>query len=187
MGKTLENVVITINDENYPAQKLIELWLREDTHLNYNKLEQVKAILIELNINVPEELSSRLETSDHKKRNKGEKISTNDKKMRDLGIYLSKWNGSLKHGESEKFIADKAEELGLDDEQHLAERIRKVSRFFEQDLDPGYINLEYGYLIDKVNNREENPLTGQRAERYALKIMAKNLHTTQAKIRKLLQ
>ena len=187
MGKTLENVVITIYDENYPAQKLIELWLREDTHLNYTKLEQVKDILIELNINVPEELSSRLETSDHKKRKKGEKINTSDKNMRDLGIYLSKWSGSLKHGESEKFIADRAEEWGLEDVQHLGERIRKVGKFFEQDLDPNYINREYIYLIDKVNNRKEKPLTGQRAERYALRKIAKNLHTTQAKIRKLLQ
>jgi hypothetical protein len=147
MGKTLENVVITINDENYPAQKLIELWLREDTHINYNKLEQVKAILIELNINVPEELSSRLETSDHKKRKKGEKKDNWKKDIRDLGIYLEKQSTSIPHGKSEQFIAEKADELGLEDEKYLAERIRAIGKFFEQDLSRNTIYLDYNLYL----------------------------------------
>ena len=187
MGKTWKDVLVPFLGQDYPLPMLVELWSREDTYLNYDKLNQLKAGLVKLDIDVPKEISSRLEISDHKKRRKGEKISISDKKMRDLRLYLSKWNGSIKHGESEKFIADSAEELGLEDEKHLAETIRKVGKVFQQDLDPNYINLEYRYFIDKVNNRKEKPLTGQRAERYALREMAKNLHTTQAKIRKLLK
>ena len=184
MGKTLENVVITIKDENYPAQKLIELWLREDTHLNYTKLEQVKDILIELNINVPEELSSRLETSDHKKRKKGEKISTGDKNMRDLGIYLEKQSTLIPHGKSEQFIAEKADELGLEDEKYLAERIRAVGKFFEQDLSRNTIYLDYNLYLREASKKRH---VGREAERYALRLVAQKYNTSQAKIRKLLK
>jgi hypothetical protein len=184
MGKTLENVVITINDENYPAQKLIELWLREDTHINYNKLEQVKAILIELNINVPEELSSRLETSDHKKRKKGEKKDNWKKDIRDLGIYLEKQSTSIPHGKSEQFIAEKADELGLEDEKYLAERIRAIGKFFEQDLSRNTIYLDYNLYLREAWKKKH---VGREAERYALRLVAQKYNTSQAKIRKLLK
>lgn len=184
MGKTLENVVITIYDENYPAQKLIELWLREDTHLNYNKLEQVKAILIELNINVPEELSSRLETSDHKKRKKGEKKDNWKKVIRDMGIFLEKQSTLIPHGKSEQFIAEKADELGLEDEKYLAERIRAIGKFFEQDLSRNTIYLDYNLYLREA---WEKRLVGREAERYALRLVAQKYNTSQAKIRKLLK
>ena len=184
MGKSWEDIVINWDGDEIPLLRLVALWLEEDTDVTYRNLKGIEAHLITHDFDIPEAIAERLENSAHKKRHKGEKKNTSDLVMRDASLYFSKRRSSLKHGESEAFTAKKADGLGLQDEKHLAERIRKVGKFFEQGLEPHYINVEYKYFLEEANNLK---LSGQKAERYALRIMAKRLHTTQSKIKIILK
>ena len=66
----------------------------------------------------------------------------------------------------------------------MTERVRKVAKFFEQDLSLNTINLDYNLHLSEAY---ENEHTGREAERYALRLVARKYNTSQAKIKKILQ
>ena len=184
MDKSWEDIVLNWDGDEIPLSKVVALWLEEDTSVTYRNLKNIESHLIAHNFNVPQEIADRLENSPHKKRKKGEKKDNWKKDIRDLGIYLEKQSTSIPHGKSEQFIAEKADELGLEDEKYLAERIRAVRKFFEQDLSRNTIYLDYNLYLREAWKKKH---VGREAERYALRLVAQKYNTSQAKIRKLLK
>jgi hypothetical protein len=184
MRKSWEDIVINWDGDEIPLLRLVALWLEEDTDVTYRNLKGIEAHLITHDFDIPEAIAERLENSAHKKRHKGEKKDIWKKDIRDLGIYLEKQSTPIPHGQSERFIAEKADELGLEDEMYLAERVRAIGKFFEQDLSPNTIYLDYNLYLKEAYGKRH---IGREAERYALRLVAQKYHASQATIKKLLK
>jgi hypothetical protein len=99
-----------------------------------------------------------------------------------MGIYLHRNYTDINHGKKQQFYGDQADELGLLDEKHLAERCNQVRKLFAQP-EPGYIQLEYKFLMQKANEKE---LSGRKASRYVENIIAKKCHLSKAEVRRII-
>ena len=99
-----------------------------------------------------------------------------------MGIYLHRNYTDINHGKKQEYYGDQADELGLLDEKHLAERCNQVKTLFAQH-EPGYIQLEYKFLMQKAN---EKRLSGRKASRYVENIIAKKCHLSKAEVRSII-
>ena len=184
MGKSWEDIVINWDGDDIPLPKVVYLWLTEDNNVTYRNLKSIEAHLIAHECNIPPQIVEHLENSQHNQLGKGEKKDAWKKDIGDLEIYLEKRSPPIPHGQSQQFIGNKADELGFYDEKYLTERVRKVAKFYEQDLSINTINLDYNLHLSEAH---ENEHTGREAERYALRLGARKYNTSQAKIKKILQ
>ena len=166
---------------DYDLPWLVDFYMKQASFIAYKNIEAIRNYLIIFDYEVPEMIEDYLENSEHQNINPGQKRSSSDKKLRDMGIYLHRNYNDINHGKKQQYYSNQADELGLLDEKHLAERCNQVKKLFAQH-EPGYIQLEYKFLMQKANEKE---LSGRRASRYVETIIAKKCHLSKAEVRRI--
>lgn len=182
MKQGWENIKVTFDNTDFTLPRLLDLWMKDQSPSGYENVKVIKDYLVLHDFEVPKIIENYLVNSEHKSLKPGQKRSSNEKALRDMGIYLQRNYSDINHGEKQQYYGDKADEHGLLDEKHLAERCNKVKKIFAQH-EPGYIELQYKFLIQKAN---ENGLSGRKASRYAEDIIAKKCHLSKAEVRRII-
>ena len=167
---------------DYDLPWLVDFYMKQPSFIAYKNLEAIRNYLVIFDYVVPEMIEDYLENSEHQNINPGQKRSSSDKKLRDMGIYLNRHSSHINHGEKHQYYGDQADELGLLDEKHLAERCNQVKTLFAQP-EPGYIQVEYKFLMQKAN---EKGLSGRKASRNVEDIIAKKCHLSKAEVRRII-
>jgi len=181
MKQDWENITVTYDNSVYALPGLIKLWMNEPSPTAYDNVKVIQNYLVLHEFEVPKVMKDYLETSELKNIKPGQKRSSSDKKLRDMGIYLNRNYSGINHGEKQQYYGDQADELGLLDEKHLAERCNQVKKLFAQH-EPGYIQLEYKFLMQKAH---EKGLSGRKASRYVEEIIAQKCHLSKAEVRRI--
>lgn len=181
MKQDWENITVTYDNSVYALPGLVKLWMNEPSPRAYDNVKVIQDYLAIHEFEVPKVIIDYLETSELKNIRPGQKRSSSDKKLRDMGIYLNRHYSQINHGEKQQYYGDRADELELLDEKHLAERCNQVKKLFAQH-EPGYIQLEYKFLMQKAHEIE---LSGRKASRYVEDTIAKKCHLSKAEARRI--
>jgi len=155
--------------------------MKQASFIAYKNIEAIRNYLVIFDYEVPEMIEDYLENSEHQNINPGQKRSSPEKESRDMDIYLERNYTDINHGKKQEYYGDQADEHGLLDEKHLAERCNKMKKLFAQ-VEPGYIQLEYKFLIQEAN---EKGLFGRKVSRYVEDIIAKKCHLSKAEVRRI--
>ena len=166
---------------DYDLPWLVDFYMKQPSFIAYKNLEAIRNYLVIFDYEVPEMIEDYLENSEHQNLKPGQKRSSPEKESRDMDIYLERNYSDINHGDKQQFYGDQADELGLLDEKHLAERCNQVKKLFAQP-EPGYVQLEYKFLMQKAN---EKRLSGRKASRYVEDIIAKKCHLSKAEVRRI--
>lgn len=181
MKQDWENITVTYDNTHFALPRLLKVWMNEPSPTAYENIKVIQDYLVLHEFEVPKVIKDYLETSELKNIKPGQKRSSSDKKLRDMGIYLNRNYSGINHGDKQQYYGDRADELGLLDEKHLAERCNQVKKLFAQP-EPGYIQLEYKFLMQKAH---EKRLSGRKASRYVEDIIAKKCHLSKAEVRRI--
>ena len=181
MKQDWENITVTYDNLVYALPSLIKLWMNEPSPTAYDNVKVIQDYLVLHEFEVPKVIKDYLETSELKKIKPGQKRSSSNKKLRDMGIYLNRHYSQINHGEKQQYYGNRADELELLDEKHLAERCNQVKKLFAQP-EPGYIQVEYKFLMQEAN---EKGLSGRKASRHVEDIIAKKCHLSKAEVRRI--
>ena len=181
MKQDWENITVTYDNSVYALPGLIKLWMNEPSPTAYENVKVIQDYLVLHEFEVPKVVKDYLENSNLKNLKPGQKRSSSAKSLRDMGIYLQRNYSDINHGHKQQYYGDQADEHGLLDEKHLAERCNQVKKLFAQH-EPGYIRVEYKFLTQEAN---EKGLSGRKASRYAEDIIAKKCHLSKAEVRRI--
>ena len=166
---------------DYDLPWLVDFYMKQPSFIAYKNLEAIRNYLVIFDYEVPEMIEDYLENSEHQNLKPGQKRSSPEKESRDMDIYLERNYSDINHGDKQQYYGDQADELGLLDEKHLAERCNQVKTLFAQP-EPGYIQLEYKFLMQEAH---EKRLSGRKASRYVEDIIAKKCHLSKAEVRRI--
>ena len=166
---------------DYDLPWLVDFYMKQPSFIAYKNLEAIRNYLVIFDYEVPEMIEDYLENSEHQNLKPGQKRSSPEKELQYMEMYLRRHQSDLNHGDKQRFYGEQADEIGMLDEKHLAERCNKYKALFAQ-KDPDNIKIRHKILTKKANAKK---LYGRRASRYVEDIIAKKCHLSKAEVRRI--